>query len=429
MQDVLEISCAKIVAEIERRLDDLQSWEPGPELDRELEKAQSELKTWTATWARLSNCQSEWIGYKATCCKSSLAIPIGCNHRGCFLCNSARLRKYRERVKALFGRLTRPVFLTLTVPNTKKISKRTFSALRRGWNQFRKNSPWIEGGIYAIETTFNKSREAEGPWHTHIHALASADAPIPQCRCGFCNRCGKWLSEKSVCRCGGHAAWRWHRYDDTGEWAKCHKTDCAFIGFKRRIEFDWFLATGGRKQRWSSASFHQWANQCEPGFWKSQLDRKQWDSRNRRVVHIKRVSDREKACLEVVKYVTKVSDFADNHRAVKEFFTASRGARMLQTFGTWYGLKLDPDVNKGMPSAENAWNGLQCDCGKNQFERWGRVYAEAICYDKDGRARLKKSVYERGSPPGFLESSKNSIQGACQHDTTDNGRAGSERLF
>lgn len=406
MQDVLEISCGKIVADLERRLEELDSWEPGEALESELERVRKELKGWTRTWERLSNCQSEWIGYRATCCTATRAIPIGCNHRGCFLCNSKRLQKYRERINTLAGRLDNPILLTLTVPNVAKLSKRTFSALRRGWNIFKKSQPWIEGGVYAIETTYRKPHQPQTPWHPHLHALASAATPLPQCDCGRCNRCGRWIGterdQKSVCRCGGHAAWRWHRYDDTGSWAKCHKVECAFIRFFRGLEFAWFLATGGRKERWSPASFNQWFNRTEPSFWRSESDRKQWDSRNRRIIYIQRVKDREKACFEVVKYVTKTADFAHDHHAVKEYFTASRGARMLQTFGTWYGLKLDPDVNKGAPSAENSWRGLACDCGKNEFERYGKVYFEAVRMDKTGRWLLRDSIFKNRraeSPP------------------------------
>src|SRR6478752_4316833 len=184
LQDVLEHSHAKICNELELRLDELQSWEPGPELDREMEKVRAELQAWQRQWARLANCQSEWIGYKATCCDTALAVPIGCNHRLCFLCNSHRLQKYRERVKCLFDRLQHPVFLTLTVPNTVKLSKRKFSTLRRAWNQFRKTQVWIEGGIYAIETTYRKPYQPETPWHTHLHALCGAITALPQCKCG-----------------------------------------------------------------------------------------------------------------------------------------------------------------------------------------------------------------------------------------------------
>lgn len=398
LQDVLEVSIGKIVAEIEHKLDDLQSWEPGPELERELERTRKELKSWCATWARLSNCQSEWIGYRATCCKSAVAIPIGCNHRGCFLCNSARLAKYRDRVKTLLGRLTHPVLLTLTVPNTAKLSKRTFSALRAAFNVFKKKSPWILGGIYALETTYRKPHQAEKPWHTHAHALVDSAYVIPKCSCGSCNRCGRWNREKSVCRCGGHTSWRWHRYDDSGNWAKSHAADCAFIRFFRRVEFDWFLATGGRKQRWSDAGFDRWLARTESCNWRSEFDREQWNRSNRRTVYVQRCDDREKAVFEIVKYVTKAAEFVDQPQAIKEFFTATRGARMLQTFGSWYGLKLDPDVNQGMPSQENSWSGLACECGENCFERIGRLDRLGVVMEKSGQWKPRNVVYERGSP-------------------------------
>jgi len=74
---------------------------------------------------------------------------------------------------------------------------------------------------------------------------------------------------------------------------------------------------------------------------------------------------------------------------------------MLQTFGSWYGLKLDPDVNAGAPSEKNNWRGLECDCGKNHFERYGRVFYEAVYMKPSGQWRLRKQVYERDTgPPG-----------------------------
>lgn len=87
---------------------------------------------------------------------------------------------------------------------------------------------------------------------------------------------------------------------------------------------------------------------------------------------------------------------------MKEYFTASKGARMLQTFGSWYGLKLDPDVNKGMPAAENNWGSLKCDCGKNEFERFGKVYSSAVKMDKSGMWLLRDEIFKdrrTESPP------------------------------
>lgn len=393
MQDILVRSHAQICREIELRIEDLQSMEPGPELDVQLSKVRKELERWQKTWIRLAGCQTQWIGYKADCCGTSVAVPIGCNHRLCFLCNSTRLQKYRERVKTLFGRLTHPIFLTLTVPNVAKLSKRTFSRYRRGWNEFRKSQAWIEGGIYAIETTHSESLKAA--WHLHSHALIDSATALPSCRCGRCDRCGKWR-KSGVCRCGGRTSWRWHRYDDTGGWGKDHSAQCEFVRFKRRVEFDWFLVTGGRAAGWSSAAFHSWFNKTEHCGWRSESARHEWNLRNRRTVHVERVDNREKACFEIVKYVTKTAEFAGNPGAVREFSDAARGARMLQTFGSWYGLKLTDDVNAGAPSEKNSWGHLQCECGLRDFHRFGVVYGDAVYMAPSGQWMLRAEVHCRG---------------------------------
>ena len=81
--------------------------------------------------------------------------------------------------------------------------------------------------------------------------------------------------------------------------------------------------------------------------------REQWNRENRRVVDLRPV-------------------------------TAVRGARLIQTFGTWYNVKLDGDAN------EHDWSELQCACGMNAWKRMGTFHHADVEMDASGRWHLKK---------------------------------------
>jgi len=206
----------------------------------------------------------------------------------------------------------------------------------------------MKGGLYSLETTYN--RHTEGPrWHVHAHVLIDSSICLPRSR-------------------------------------------PEFIRFKRRLEFDWLLLSGGRKSGWRNADFDYW-------FHNTQRTRADAAARNfgggkdRRIVDIRRVTNREKAAYEVLKYITKGSDFADQPDAVEAFLYAVRGTRMIQTFGSWYGFKFTENVN--------TWARLECGCGKNEFERLGKLFFEAVKMDKDGRWKPKPQLFiKRGEPDG-----------------------------
>jgi uncharacterized protein YecT (DUF1311 family) len=327
---------------------------------------------------RLSMCQRSWMGFKPKCCNGrALAVPIGCNHRLCFLCNSKRAEKSRDRVRVLFDKLTHPAFLTLTVPNIPmgSLRKRVYSDFRKQVNKLRKAySGYMKGGILAIETTFNNQPESGSyrSWHVHAHMLFDGATALPVCRCR-----DRITDER------------------TGKMRLRHAVKCEFVCFKRRIEFDWLCVTQGSKrgERWRPADFDYWFARTIEGNWRDAAARDKWNRSNRRTVDVRRVKNRKKAAFEVLKYATKAAHFADVPAAVNEFIDATKGARMLQTFGTWYGFKFDDDVN--------TWAHLECGCGCNEFERIGVFYREGVEHDASGRALIKEIVLARGSgPPG-----------------------------
>lgn len=292
-------------------------------------------------WENVTNCQSQWIGYRATCCHDAIAVPIGCGHRLCPQCNAHRSARYRERVRGMFGRLEHPVFLTLTVPAVDHISKRTYSGLRMRIRKLLANQAgWIKGGVYALETTYNRNAHT---WHVHAHCLLDTRSGLPVRRDYFIDR-------------------------------------------KRRIEFDWLRLTG--HPDWRPRDYGYWYRKT------LEKNSREWNRTNRRVVDIRRVRNRNGAAAEVFKYITKVSDFVDSPTAIDEFLTATRGIRMLQTFGSWYGFRIDDgDVNR------KSWSHLVCKCGENQWEATGRVFREDVELDDEGKWRLRSASPPTSSPP------------------------------
>jgi len=265
----------------------------------------------------------------------------------------------------MFDKLTNPAFLTLTVPNVSRITKRTFSTFRGAWNQLRKQHSWILGGVFAIETTYNTNRP-EAPWHVHAHVLIDA-AALPVCKCRPTDSFGNYRG---------------------------HKRGCEFISLKMRLEFDWLCLTGGKSsdERWRPNDFNFWLHATKRSDWKSDAARHEWNSRNRRLVDIRKARDRKAAAREVLKYVTKASDFCNIPNAVDEFIDAVKGARMLQTFGSWYGFKFPDDACD--------WSHLECDCGQKKFERTGKLFREAVFMNPEtGRWHIDPQILSRGSPP------------------------------
>jgi hypothetical protein len=402
-QAILVGTFEKIVRETEQRIADLEA---DPEKWSELKAARSLLKLRAREHDRLSQCQSQWVAFHSDCCGTDLAVPVGCNHRLCFLCNSHRLEKNRERVRVLFDRFPHPVFLTLTIPNLKKISKRSFSTFRRRFNTLRgsKRLPhreWMTGGIFAFETTYNNQSDSPSfkTWHLHSHVLLNSAFALSPCKCSHCDRCGKWRRGEN-CKCGGKTRWTFYRDEYSGEPKREHSASCAFVRLKRRIEFDWLCLTQGQgRTRWRPSDFNYWFEQTWRRAWIGRLAaRHEWNCNNRRTVDVRRVTDRKNAALEVLKYATKASYFAHIPEAVNEFMSAVRGARMVQTFGSCYGFKFEDDVN--------TWAHLECECGKKDFRKTGFLTLRDVFMEPSGKWKPKPekarglAVLCRAGPPG-----------------------------
>lgn len=326
---------------------------------------------WEKQWLQVRNCQSQWVGYRAACCTSRTrprAVPIGCNHRLCPLCCWRRSAKARKRIKKLFDRLNHPVMITLTVPNTEEIRKHDFKLFRQRVRKLiAQHKGWINGGVYSLETTYNRHQKT---WHLHCHILADVAVPLPP------------KSEKVTIR---------------------GRRMCRFTAMKRRLEFDWlrlWRSDLGKKPRENASKdsvlgdeyrFEEWLEISERMRIKEYVGgklrpieglsdaeraaRTEWNRRYRRVVDVRPVDDREKAALEVLKYITKVAAFCDLPQAIEPFMAAVRGARLIQTFGSWYGMPLEgEDDEPGRPEREE----MKCSCGCNDWKRMGLFQRENV---------------------------------------------------
>jgi Replication protein len=347
----------------------------------------AEVLKWEKQFFQIRNCQSEWIGYAAACCGARtrpIAVPIGCNHRLCPLCCWHRSQVARTRVAAMFDRITHPAMITLTIPNLPDIQKQNYTMFRERIRKFiKEHEEWILGGIYSLETTYNRE---DATWHIHVHILADLSHPLPA------------KSERTVL-----AGVRMF----------------SFTAIKLRLEFDWLRLWSKEwgKRAGKNASktrladdtrmFEEWVRAgrenstrewCADG-WQSihgvpikEIERRRsWNAKNRRVVDIRGVIDRKGASFEVLKYITKTADFSDRPEAVEAFVNATRNTRLLQTFGSWYGVKIDTAVEFD-PEHMDDWGEMKCACGVNQWQRMGVFHRYDVEMDADGRWHLKADI-------------------------------------
>jgi hypothetical protein len=304
---------------------------------------EGERGPWDAAkdYRRLMHCQSEWIGFKARCCASpALAVPIGCNHRLCPLCNAGRLEHYRGPAREMLERMVNPCFLTLTVPNVPTLTKATFAQIRGWWKEFRRSNAIVgTGGVYSIEVTFNRETKE---WHPHLHILF--DSPF-----------------------------------------KLSLSPSSFRLLKRRLEFSWLRVTSARaKTAWGRGEqdFQCWNDACSVSEKGSA-----WNLANRRVVDLRRVKQGDGAVYEVIKYISKSNRFLDLPEAVEPYLRAVRGVRVIQTFGSFYNFKFERET------APQSF--LKCECGKADFEPLGFFGLSSVYQAESGCWYLKRQHQHR----------------------------------
>ena len=352
---------------------------------------EKEAAKWEKKWLQVHNCESEWIGYRAACCEERTRpymVPVGCGYRLCPLCAGKRSVTARRRIKAMFDRLTHPVLITLTVPSTDWIHKGHFEHFRKRVRQFiAQHKEWIRGGVYSLETTYNRDQRT---WHVHVHILADVVSSLPP------------KTEKTMLR---------------------GQRICAFTAIKLKLEFDW-MRLWVKSKEWGKKPgpgasqnrincdvyrFEEWVEQGRANRLKewaggayrpiqglapaSIAARTAWNQAHRRVIYVQPVTDRDGAAREVLKYITKSADFCDLPDAVEAFSNAVKGARLIQTFGTWYGVDLDVIFD---PKHLDDWGEMKCACGLSHFERMqGTFHRHDVVMEPSGQWRLKEPLDHR----------------------------------
>jgi hypothetical protein len=256
----------------------------------------------------------------------------------------------------------------------------------------KQHDSWILGGVYSIETTYNRRDKT---WHLHCHILADIHSPLPS------------KQEKTIL---------------------AGVRVCSFTAMKLKLEFDWLRlwdSAWGKKPRKDANPmkengetfiFESWVSlgremrlkerrggSLQPVTGISATERKrrtEWNRANRRVVDLRPVTNRDGAAREVLKYITKCADFSDLPEAVEAFMNAVKGARLIQTFGTWYGVNLDTSTDFDPEHFED-WGEMKCACGRNIWKRMGVFYRDQVEMDKLGKWHLKSQIDHtcRGTVP------------------------------
>jgi hypothetical protein len=311
----------------------------------------------------------------------------------------------------MFDRLTHPIFITLTVPNKTGIRKHDFTLFRQRVRQFlAQYKGFIQGGVYSLETTYNRT---EKTWHIHAHILADACSSLPS-------------AAQKIDLAGLQAyAFNGIKYRMEFDWLRLWSSDwgkelpkpkkrtyrtepknaraAARRALQLRIdqeqrntavlndtwEFESWLKLG-RANALKQRNFRTGEMEPIPGLSDEEIQRRtRWNTRNRRVIDVRPVNDRDKAAREVLKYITKAADFCDVPEAVEAFANAVKSARLIQTFGTWYGAKFDTVFD---PEHMDDWGEMKCTCGLNMWERMGVFYRRDVEMDASGRWHLKRPL-------------------------------------
>jgi Replication protein/Transposase zinc-binding domain len=348
-----------------------------------------QILKWEKQYFQLLKCHGEWVAYRATCCEEKTevhAVPVGCNHRLCPLCSWHRSQNAFKRTRALFDRLTHPQFITLTTPNIRAIDKGTLHNYRKKVRALMAiHAQMFNGGVYAIETTYNRREKS---WHVHAHVLVDASYALPSSdwKIDFAGRQMRAFDYiKHVIEFDWTRLWSKKVKDRFGSLPRKNACRGAITG--ERFAFEcWLRERFENRTRRFDANRREWKPM--PRLSASELRRREeWNRENRRVVWIKPVDDRNRAAKEVLKYITKCSDFADLAACVEEFHNATKGARLIQTFGSWYGVKLDVAPNHNHPED---WAQLKCACGQNLWARMGLFLRHDVEMRGDGRCVLTR---------------------------------------
>lgn len=233
------------------------------------------------------------------CCGHVKDVEKRCRKRWCPVCarqiSAKRVAKYAGAV----ARMQWPLFVTLTRPNVRVITLDTIREMRRAYRKMRQRAWWkrsVVGGIASLEIT-NRGKG----WHPHIHSILD-------CR---------WLAKTvpapkaTDTRAGMRAKFKLAAAEVGGQWADA-------LGLKRAT------------------------------------------------VHVKRAftprdlgpqtGANDSIAVEVLKYSVKATDLIDTPEPIGDLLRLLGAARLVSTWGSMHGRKLDDDDGPALPRAS-------CECG------------------------------------------------------------------
>jgi hypothetical protein len=139
--------------------------------------------------AALIGCGNWYLKKRSPCGTLKLEI-CPCDSVFCPECANRRSKLLQ---KEILGKVNRPGksywLLGLTVPNTPILTREFMKQLVAHFTELRESSVWkkipqaesgvdeITGGVYSVETTFNRDTRK---WHPHIHCLIEAPRRLPR---------------------------------------------------------------------------------------------------------------------------------------------------------------------------------------------------------------------------------------------------------
>jgi len=230
-------------------------------------------------------------------CGRKSFIPHKCTFALCPWCQHRRSDEARRNLERVVGLLQEPKLLTLSPPNLAELSPGAVAAIGKVFTKLLRRAVLkeVRGGLRSIETTYGRNG-----WNLHLHALMD----------------GPWLAQypqMDIKRVGD----RWSVVKKHPGLAREFTEVCQKYPELRSPRLDFDLDN--------------------PDHWYF-IDIRQADSYG--------------AVAEVVKYIAKGSEIVKGGpAAVVAFLKAIKGRRMIQPFGSLYGVDLEEEEDSELPEA------------------------------------------------------------------------------
>src|SRR5260370_1478345 len=131
-------------------------------------------------------------------CGSYKLIPHCCDSVFCPDCAARRLNPLQERIlKRINQAKYHYFFLTLTVKNSKELTRESLKRLNKQFARLRGLDAWkeeVRGGVYSLETTNNPETQE---WHPHLHVLLECRRALPSSWLGNLKRSWRRITSGS----------------------------------------------------------------------------------------------------------------------------------------------------------------------------------------------------------------------------------------